>query len=111
MLLRALRDARTGCTVVERSTRCVEDRARPSEEPTRFDRVVTLQSPAAYVAALTALPRPGADLLARLQHGLTISVTGSSTAVPDARASGLAASGRRPGDHLDPDAAATPDRS
>jgi arabinofuranan 3-O-arabinosyltransferase len=97
VLLRALRDARTGCTVVERSTRCVEDRARPSEEPTRFDRVVTLQSPAAYVAALTALPRPGADLLARLQQDLTISVTGSSTAVPDARASGLAAADGDPG--------------
>ncbi len=82
----------------------------PPRSPTRFDRVVTLQSPAAYVAALTALPRPGADLLARLQHGLTISVTGSSTGVPDTRATGLAAAdGDRgpPG----PRAAATPDRS
>ena len=91
VLLRALRDARTGCTVVERSTRCVEDRARPSEEPTGFDRVVTLTSAAAYVAEVTALPRPGTDLLVRLQQDLPISVTGSSTGVPDTRATGLAA--------------------
>jgi arabinofuranan 3-O-arabinosyltransferase len=91
VLLRALRDARTGCTVVERSTRCVEDRAHPSEEPTGFDRVLTLTSPAAYVADVTALPRPGADLLVRLQQDLPISVTGSSTGVPDTRATGLAA--------------------
>lgn len=91
VLMRALRDARTGCTVVERSTRCVEDRARPSEEPIGFDRVVTLASPAAYVADVTALPRPGADLLVRLQQDLPISVTGSSTGVPDTRATGLAA--------------------
>ena len=96
VLLRALRDARTGCTVVERSTRCVEDRARPSEEPTRFDRVVTLQSPAAYVAALTALPRPGADLLARLQQDLPINVTGSSTGVPDSPRLRPGSDGRRP---------------
>jgi arabinofuranan 3-O-arabinosyltransferase len=91
VLLRALRDARTGCTVVERSTRCVEGRAWPSEEPTELHRVVTLSSPAAYVANLTALPRPGVDLLVALQGGLSISVTGSSTAVPDVRAAGLAA--------------------
>jgi arabinofuranan 3-O-arabinosyltransferase len=91
VLLRALRDPRTGCTVVERATRCVEDRARPSEEPTGFDRVVTLTSAAAYVAEVTALPRPGIDLLVRLQEGLSISVTGSSSAVPDTRATGLAA--------------------
>jgi arabinofuranan 3-O-arabinosyltransferase len=91
VLLRALRDARTGCTVVERSTRCIEDRARPSEEPTGFDRVVTLTSAAAYVADVTALPRTGIDLLARLQQDLLISVSGSSTSVPDNRATGLAA--------------------
>ena len=91
VLLRALRDARTGCSVVDGNVRCVEDRARPSEEPNRFDRVVTLSGDETYGATLTALPRPGIDLLVRLQRGLPVSVTGSSTAVPDVRASGLAA--------------------
>lgn len=91
ILLRALRDARTGCAEVEGAVRCQERRVVGSEEPTGFDRVVTLPAARSYDARLTALPRPGVDLVAALQEDQIVNVTGSSTAVPDARASGIAA--------------------
>ena len=89
--LRALRDYRTGCAAVDGDVRCGEERFHPSEERTGFDRVVTLPSEAAFDASVTAVPRVGLDLLVRLQQGLPVNITGSSTAVPDVRASALAA--------------------
>ena len=89
--LRALRDYRSGCAAVHGAVRCVEQKFVPSEERTGFDRVVTLPAGAAYDASVTAVPRVGLDLLVRLQKGLPINVTGSSIAVPDVRASALAA--------------------
>jgi arabinofuranan 3-O-arabinosyltransferase len=91
VLLRALRDARTGCAEVEESVRCQEKRTVDAEEPTGFDRVVTLPADRSYDAQLVALPRAGGDLLAALQEDQAVNVTGSSTSVPDLRASGIAA--------------------
>lgn len=97
VLLRALRDGRTGCVVVDDRTPCLESRARASEEPLDVSRVVRLPAAASYGATLLASPRPGAALDAIVQEGLAVNVTGSSTAVDDTRASALAAVDGDPG--------------
>jgi arabinofuranan 3-O-arabinosyltransferase len=91
VLLRALRDGRTGCATVEGSPRCLEDRARPSEEGERWSRVVTMPEDAGYPVVVRAVARPGRALTAMLQEGQAITVTGSSTGPPDSRVSPLAA--------------------
>jgi arabinofuranan 3-O-arabinosyltransferase len=97
ILLRTLRDYRTGCVVIEQRTPCVEDRDVPSEEPNGFDRVVSLPVATSYDARLTARPRAGTALATLLQTGQPLNATGSSVAVPDPRASGLAAIDGDPG--------------
>lgn len=91
VLLRALRDPRTGCATVEGSPRCLEDRARPSEETDRWSRVVTMPEAADYPVVVRAVPRPGRALTTMLQEGQAVTVAGSSTGPPDSRVSPLAA--------------------
>ena len=67
ILLRTLRDYRTGCVVIDQRTPCVEDRDVPSEEPNGFDRVVSMPVAASYDARLTARPRAGTALATLLQ--------------------------------------------
>jgi arabinofuranan 3-O-arabinosyltransferase len=95
--LRALRDARTGCVRVDGRTPCLAERARPSEEPAGFTRVITMPTAERYVGSLSVLARPGAALDDLLQEGRLASVRASSTGVPDPRASGLAALDGSPG--------------
>jgi arabinofuranan 3-O-arabinosyltransferase len=97
VLLRALLDARTGCAEVSERTPCLEDRFRPSEEPFGFERSVSLPVPRTYPMELTARPVAGDDLYRMLQEDLPLNATASSVAVPDARASALAAVDGDPG--------------
>jgi arabinofuranan 3-O-arabinosyltransferase len=97
VLLRALRDGRTGCVEVGDRTPCLQERARPSEEPYGFERSLTVPTPRTYPVELTARPVAGEALYAFLQQDLPLNATGSSVAVPDARASGLAAVDGDPG--------------
>ncbi|UDY22424.1 alpha-(1-_3)-arabinofuranosyltransferase domain-containing protein [Nocardioides sp. Kera G14] len=99
ILLRALHDDRTGCVTRGTRTSCVAERAHASEEPTGFERVVTLPSaalPTSYSGSLTVQARPGAALTERLQSGFLIGASASSSGVPDARASVVAALDGRP---------------
>ncbi|MDH2416636.1 alpha-(1-_3)-arabinofuranosyltransferase [Nocardioides sp. CER19] len=95
--LHALWDARTGCVEVNGRTPCLAERARPSEEPAGFTRVVTMPSAEQYVGSLSVVARPGAALDRMLQEDYLVSVQASSTGVADPRASGLAALDGSPG--------------
>ncbi|MDN5896556.1 MAG: alpha-(1-_3)-arabinofuranosyltransferase, partial [Nocardioides sp.] len=88
--LRTLDESRTGCAEVEGAIRCMADRARAAEEPRGLDRRFTLPTAATYSPKLIVRPRAGAALEALLQKGQPLNATGSSTAVDDPRASGLA---------------------
>ena len=91
ILLRSLLDARSGCAVVDNRVPCVEGRDVAPEEPNGLDRIVTIPEAATYDATMTAVPRAGTALASLLQQDQPLNATGSSTAVPDLRASGLAA--------------------
>ncbi|MBD8869683.1 alpha-(1-_3)-arabinofuranosyltransferase domain-containing protein [Nocardioides donggukensis] len=91
ILLRALRDERTGCVEVEGRTPCVENRARFSEEPGGFERVVTVAGRRQYRPRVTAAPVAGPGLFDLIQEDQPLNAVGSTVGVPDARASGLAA--------------------
>ncbi|MFC6285664.1 alpha-(1-_3)-arabinofuranosyltransferase family protein [Nocardioides sp. GCM10027113] len=98
VLLRALRDHRTGCATVAGAARCLESRARPSEEPLRMTRVVPLQArDMSYPLSVTAVPRPGASLSALVQRDRLVTAATSSEGPPDARASAAAAVDGDPG--------------
>ena len=97
IVLRTLRDHRTGCVVVDQRTPCVEGRDVPSEEPDGFHRVVSTPAAATYSSRLTVRPRAGDALSAMLQTDQPLNAIGSSVAVPDPRASGLAAIDGDPG--------------
>ena len=104
ILLRTLADARSGCVVVGDRVPCVQGREVDDEEPRGFDRTLTLSSARTYPARLTARPVAGPQLYAALQQGLLASSTGSSVAVPDPRASGIAAVDGDPGTSWTPSA-------
>lgn len=97
ILLRSLRDHRTGCVEQGRRVSCLADRARPSEEPAGFERVVTLPTARSYTGSLMVRARPGAGLSKLLLSDSVAGVTASSEGVPDARASALAALDGRSG--------------
>lgn len=107
ILIRALQDARTGCAELGDAVRCQERRAVGSEEPFGFDRVVAIPESRSYEARVTVHPRMGVALVAALQQDQLINVVGSSTAVPDARASGIAAFDGNPGTTWTPEATDT----
>ncbi|QIX26416.1 DUF3367 domain-containing protein [Nocardioides sp. JQ2195] len=91
VLLSALRDRRTGCVVIEGRVPCTRDQVGSSEELGSMERVVTSPDARSYTSTLTAVPRAGAALNALIQQRNVVAVTGSTTGVPDARASGIAA--------------------
>ncbi|MDP9823453.1 alpha-(1-_3)-arabinofuranosyltransferase domain-containing protein [Nocardioides massiliensis] len=91
ILLRARSDARSGCVTIESRVACRPGRAVPPEEPGGFVRVVELPQSQTYQVELTARSVAGPALLEYLQEGMLLNVAASSTAVPDPRASPLAA--------------------
>lgn len=97
ILLRSLRDDRTGCVDEGRRVTCLADRGRPSEEPTGFDRVVTIPAARRYTGSLTVRARPGPGLAQMLLSGALAGASASSEGVPDARASVIAALDGRSG--------------
>ncbi|GHJ60491.1 hypothetical protein NOK12_30090 [Nocardioides sp. OK12] len=104
VVLRADKDRRTGCVEVgdaeeERpEVRCVPRRVVEPEEATGLDRVVRLAGPADFSeVSLRVRPRASDELSRLVLQGRAISVQASSTAVPDPRASALAALDGDPG--------------
>lgn len=97
IVLRALDDARTGCVAQGRRVPCLAERARPSEEPSGFERVLALPSAATWAGSLQVRARPGPALDTLLTQGYLTGATASSEGVPDARASVIAALDGRPG--------------
>lgn len=97
IVMRAGRDARTGCVEIERSVRCVQDRTVASEEPHGFRRALTLPEPAEYDAALRVRADAGPDLDEVLLRDQPAAIRASSTGIDDPRASALAAVDGDPG--------------
>ncbi|MFT4263769.1 MAG: alpha-(1-_3)-arabinofuranosyltransferase family protein, partial [Nocardioides sp.] len=95
--LHALQDARTGCVTLGKQVPCLAERARASEEPAGFERVVTLPGSASYTGALTVRARPGTALTSLLTEGYLTGASASSTGVDDPRASIVAALDGKPG--------------
>lgn len=91
IVLRTDLDAREGCATVGGSVRCVPGQQRASEEPKGMARALTLGSASRYVPELRVRARPGPALDDLLLLDQPVGVTASSTAVPDPRASALAA--------------------
>ncbi|ANH40067.1 Alpha-(1-_3)-arabinofuranosyltransferase [Nocardioides dokdonensis FR1436] len=98
VVLRADKDRRTGCVEVEdlaaerTEVRCVARRVVQAEEPTGLDRVVRLAGPADFSElSVRVRPRASNALEALVLEGRAVGVQASSTAVPDPRASALAA--------------------
>ncbi len=97
IVLRADADARTGCVTFNTDVRCVPGRNRQSEESWKVDRAVTLSAPASYRPAITVRPRSGRALVHRILRDQPLNATASSVAVPDVRASVIAAVDGDPG--------------
>ncbi|MEJ7831966.1 MAG: alpha-(1-_3)-arabinofuranosyltransferase [Nocardioides sp.] len=91
VVLRALRDHRAGCVSIGADVPCVPGRERPSEEPGSLDRVLPLAEPGSFDADLTAVPVAGRALDILVLDGQAIDASASSVAVPDPRASAVAA--------------------
>ncbi|MDF9715603.1 DUF3367 domain-containing protein [Nocardioides sp. ChNu-153] len=89
--LRADRDARDGCAEVGSAVRCAAEAVVADEEPGAVRRVVTVPTTDEYVPRLTVRPRAGDVLGALTRDDGTVQVSASSLAVPDPRASALAA--------------------
>ena len=97
VVLRALRDGRTGCVRIAADVRCVPGRDRPSEEEQGIDRVVDLPASGRYRPSLRVLPRAGVPLGELIQRDLPIGANASSTSVRDIRGSALSAVDGKPG--------------
>ncbi len=77
---------RPGCVQVGRRPLCAEGLARPAEEQSRIDRLVT-SAPGVWAVSGLASPRPGPALEAKLAEGSEVSVSATSSAVADPRGS------------------------
>jgi arabinofuranan 3-O-arabinosyltransferase len=97
VVLRDDHDARSGCVEVGPDVRCVEDRVRTSEEPRVMSRVVRLPAAAAYEPELRVRPQAGRALDKVMLRGQPLRISASSEAVPDPRASAVAAVDGDPG--------------
>ena len=97
IVLRADRDARSGCLEIENAVRCVEDRVQAGEEGRTMMRVVTLPLAATWTPVLLVAPVAGRSLDKLIQRGQPFRVSASSEAVPDPRASAVAAVDGDPG--------------
>ena len=96
IVLRAASDSRTGCAVVDLGMRCVQGRDADPEELADVVRRITLPEASTYDVTLMARGRPGEPLEAVVQQGSLVTLAASSTSVPDARASVLAAADGNP---------------
>lgn len=97
VLLTAAQDARTGCVEVEGEVRCLQGRDVRGEEDAGFHRTVPMSGDRDYESEIWVRPRSGPAVEELLVEDLPVSVTSSSQAVPDVRASALAAFDGRPG--------------
>ena len=97
VVLRADRDARTGCVEVRGDVRCVQGRDVPSEEADGMGRVVSLAEAGDWTTSLVVRPRAGEALDRLVLRNQPVNITGSSAAVPDPRASPVAAIDGDPG--------------
>ncbi|MCW2795399.1 alpha-(1-_3)-arabinofuranosyltransferase [Nocardioides sp.] len=97
IVLRADRDARTGCASVLLRVRCQQSYEVPSEEPLGMRRVVPMSAPASYLPEIRVAPRAGPLLDQLLLREQPVSISASSTGVPDPRASAVAAIDGDPG--------------
>jgi arabinofuranan 3-O-arabinosyltransferase len=97
VVLRADRDARTGCVEVRGDVRCVQGRDVASEEGDGMGRVVRLAEPGDWTTALTVRPLAGEALDQLVLQDQPVNITASSVGVPDPRASPLAAIDGDPG--------------
>lgn len=91
IVLRAVSDARTGCVEVDGAVRCSIGRQVAPEEPAGFSRSFELADDDRYTLDLEVRPRVGDALDALMLTGQLAGAGASSTALPDARASALAA--------------------
>jgi arabinofuranan 3-O-arabinosyltransferase len=91
VVLRADLDARRGCVTVDGSVRCAQDKDRPSEEATGASRVFRLPDAGRFTPRIRVRPLAGEALDALVLQGQPINITASSSAVPDPRASPIAA--------------------
>ena len=78
------RGARPGCLPVGDRPVCAAALPESDEDSDAVDRAFTVDAPALYGVAVTARARPGTATDALLQRGQPISVTATSSAVPDA---------------------------
>ena len=97
ILLRRLGDARSGCAEVDGDVRCRAALLGSPEEPRDFTRVVTLPTAQELDTDLVVRPRGGAALSELIQADQAVSVSASSTALSDPRASVVAAVDGDPG--------------
>ncbi len=91
VLLEAALDARSGCVDVDGSVRCQSGRDRTGEEETGFARQFEIPTTTSYETQLWVRPARGRPVEEELLRDFPVSVTSSSQAVPDPRASGFAA--------------------
>ncbi|WP_164775192.1 alpha-(1-_3)-arabinofuranosyltransferase [Nocardioides pantholopis] len=91
VVVRALGDARRGCAEVDDTVRCLAERARAPEEASAMGRVLTLPESATWQPELSVRPVAGRALDRAMLRGQAVDVQASSTAVPDSRASAVAA--------------------
>lgn len=91
VVLRADRDARTGCLLVKLRPRCVVDQVVSSEESLGFRRVVPLPGGGIYAPRLSVRPKGGEALDAMVLQDQPVAVSASSQGVPDPLASPVSA--------------------
>jgi arabinofuranan 3-O-arabinosyltransferase len=91
IVLRAVSDSRRGCAEVAGDARCVAGNEVSAEEDAEFHRQLTLDAPQSYEVALEAELRGGGALARRVFQDQPVSLTASTTASPDSRASVLGA--------------------
>jgi len=97
VLMTAAQDGRSGCVEVDGDVRCLPGRDVGGEEDTGFSRVLDLNGARDYEPEVWVRPRSGTAVEEALLEDLPVSATSSSQAVPDVRASALAALDGNPG--------------
>ncbi|MBC2934431.1 alpha-(1-_3)-arabinofuranosyltransferase [Nocardioides sp. zg-1228] len=91
VVMRRVRDDRTGCARVATNVRCRAGQAAADEEPLGFARRFTLPRPMTTTARIAISADPGEAWDAYLFDDQPVSVSASSTVAPDPRARAVAA--------------------
>ncbi|GIM64620.1 coagulation factor 5/8 type [Planomonospora venezuelensis] len=91
VVMRRVRDGRSGCARVAGAVRCRAGQATPDEEPRGFERRFTLPQPMTTNAEITVAAEPGQDWDAYLFDDQLVSALASSSLAPDPRSRGVAA--------------------